>query len=199
MSARQTVEKGPEALHRTRSGCRFAGPGVAGWSCHPRAHPVEQNGSPFLTATSGRSPPQHGQRPSRRGEGSARIDRWLSNAGRGLSPAITDRTVKDLPRWDDPSGPTKVADPASRILFASAPSSRAREARRQASGLGRGSGRRASHYESTLPGTTLRPTALRPRAAGLRIGACGRRYFATVSWLSGKWPSPGQGERSRMI
>jgi hypothetical protein len=55
-------------------GCRLMGWGVASWSCHPRAHPVEQNGSPFLTATSGRSLPQHGQRPSRRGEGSALIE-----------------------------------------------------------------------------------------------------------------------------
>jgi alkylhydroperoxidase/carboxymuconolactone decarboxylase family protein YurZ len=44
---------------------------LASWLCHPRAHPIEQNGSPFLTATSGRSLPQYEQRPSRGGEGSS--------------------------------------------------------------------------------------------------------------------------------
>jgi len=53
------------------------GLGFASWLCQPRAQPVEQNGSPFFTATSGRSPPQPEQRPSRRREGSARSDRRL--------------------------------------------------------------------------------------------------------------------------
>src|SRR4029453_4523789 len=66
---------------------------LASWLCHPRAHPVEQNGSPFLTATSGRSLPQDEQRPSRRLLGSGRIGGWLSNAERRLSLAIVDGTV----------------------------------------------------------------------------------------------------------
>jgi hypothetical protein len=146
------------------------GLGLASWSCHPRAHPVEQNGSPFLTATSGRSLPQHVQRPSRRGEGSARIG-WLSNAGRRLSLAIVDGTVMAPPRSGDPLREAKVPGPASRILFASAPSSRARAARRQASGLSRGSGRRASYQESTPPGTARARRAMlrRPRSPGLEV------------------------------
>jgi hypothetical protein len=75
------------------------GLGLASWLCHPRAQAVEQNGSPFLTAMSGRSLPQHGQRPSRRGEGSGRIDGWLSNVGRRLSLALADGTVMPPPRW----------------------------------------------------------------------------------------------------
>ena len=125
------------------------GLGFASWSCHPRAHPVEQNGSPFLTATSGRSPPQPEQRPSRRREGSARTGRWLFDAGRVLSLAVVDETV--MPHLAGVVEPNAGVWPCSRILFASAPSSRAHEARRQASGLGRASGHRASYQQSTRP------------------------------------------------
>jgi hypothetical protein len=38
--------------------------GSSSWLCQARAHLDEQNGSPLLRATSGRSPPQHTQRPS---------------------------------------------------------------------------------------------------------------------------------------
>jgi hypothetical protein len=61
-------------------------------------------------------------------------------------------------RWNGHAQPHWVvvesnagAWPCSRIQFASAPSSRAHEARRQASGLGRGSGHRASCRQSTRP------------------------------------------------
>jgi hypothetical protein len=125
---------------------------LARWLCHSRAHPVEQNGSPFLTATSGRSLPQHGQRPFRRGGGSARSACWLPS-GTGGPPLLAFAEGRVMPRLSgvDPWSRTKVPGPASRILFAAAPSSRAHEARRQPSGLGRGSGRRASYYECTPP------------------------------------------------
>jgi hypothetical protein len=42
----------------------------ASWSCQKRAQRVEQNGSPFLTAISGRLSRQLAQRPSRRWGGS---------------------------------------------------------------------------------------------------------------------------------
>ena len=129
------------------------GLGFASWSCQPRAHPVEQNGSPFLTATSGRSPPQPEQRPSRRREGSGRIARRPFAEGGEVSLAIVDGTVmphlaKGLVE------PNAGAWPCSRIQFASAPSSRAREARRQASGPRPGfwpQGQLQTVYPSSVP------------------------------------------------
>jgi hypothetical protein len=96
---------------------------VASWLCHPRAHPVEQNGSPFLTATSDRSLPQHEQRPSRRGEGSARIGDWLPDAGGTLPLTIDDGTVMPTPlgviepnesAWPCKSNPVRLGSIVSR-------------------------------------------------------------------------------------
>jgi hypothetical protein len=55
-----------EPAHRLVDGL-----GVAEGLCQPRAQAVEQNGSPFLTAISGRSLPQLGQRPPGNTGGSA--------------------------------------------------------------------------------------------------------------------------------
>ena len=71
-------------------------------------------------------------------------------------PVVRRGSVACHRRWNGHAQPHWVvvesnagAWPCSRIQFASAPSSRAREARRQASGLGRGSGHRASYRQST--------------------------------------------------
>jgi hypothetical protein len=66
------------------------GLGLPSWSCHLSAHPVEQNGSPFLT--SGRSPAQH-----KSVHLGVRTDQLESAAGcptkKKLSLAIVDRAV----------------------------------------------------------------------------------------------------------
>ena len=86
-------------------------------------------------------------------------------------------------RWNGHAQPHWVvvesnagAWPCSRIQFASAPSSRAREARRQASGLGRGSGHRASCKQSTRP--VCRRVGRRPRR-GARRSARWQGEFAS--------------------
>jgi hypothetical protein len=58
---------------------------AASWPCQFRAHAVEQNGSPFLTATSERLLRQLTQHPSRRPGGSARIEGCSSNLIRAFS------------------------------------------------------------------------------------------------------------------
>jgi hypothetical protein len=64
---------------------------ASNWPCQSRAHAVEQNGSPFLTATSGRLLRQLTQRPSRRRGGSTLIEGCSSNLIRALSASF--------PKW----------------------------------------------------------------------------------------------------
>jgi hypothetical protein len=63
-------------------------PTDASWSCQVRAHPVEQNGSPFLTAISGRPLRQFTQHPSPRRGGSAGGDRRSANFNRASSASF---------------------------------------------------------------------------------------------------------------
>ena len=58
---------------------------AASWSCQVRAHSFEQNGSPSLTAITGRSLRQFTQRPSARRGGSARSEGCSLNLNRALS------------------------------------------------------------------------------------------------------------------
>jgi cation transport ATPase-like protein len=63
-------------------------PTDASWSCQVCAHPVEQNGSPFLTAISGRPLRQFTQHPSPRRGGSAGSDRRSANLNRASSASF---------------------------------------------------------------------------------------------------------------
>jgi len=60
----------------------------ASWSCQVRAHRVEQNGSPFLTAKLGRLWRQFTQRPSPRWGGSAGSERRSPNLNRASSASF---------------------------------------------------------------------------------------------------------------
>jgi hypothetical protein len=87
-SARPRGENSTPAPGRGSNGGGIQPPTDASWSCQLRAHPVEQNGSPFLTAISGRLLRQFTQRPSPCWGGSAASEGRSPNLNRALSASF---------------------------------------------------------------------------------------------------------------